>query len=255
MSVEPSSVEMGVEPANVEVNFESSSVKVSVEPSSVVLSVKPSSVVSSVEPSSVEMSVEPASVAGDVKKQSPSLSTRLGFPVKVSVHGLMSLLMTVVGEEVLRLIFSVVRAACGDVTMCGDFAACGACITAGFLAVVACVRRDAKLPGPSALRPPHSPDESTLNGGRMGMVLISKVVVCFACWATEVAAIILKVVAFGESFDDSGLPMLSLVGGRRIGAVLGQQHERRRRSGRSPKVRRFSRRMRRRDRKVVDSQG
>ena len=87
------------------------------------------------------------------------------------------------------------------------------------------------------------------------MVLISKVVVCFACWATEVAAIILKVVAIGESFDDSGLPMLSLVGGRRIGAMLGQQHERRRRSGRSPKVRRFSRRARRRDRKVVDSQG
>ena len=41
------------------------------------------------------------------------------------------------------------------------------------------------------------------------MVLISKIVVCFACWAAEAAAIV-DVVAFVESFDDSGVKGLFL---------------------------------------------
>ena len=43
----------------------------------------------------------------------------------------------------------------------------------------------------------------------MGMVLISKIVVCFACWAAEAAAIV-DVVEFVESFDDSGVKGLFL---------------------------------------------
>ena len=71
------------------------------------------------------------SAAIDVKKQSPSLLTRLGFPVKVSTRGVMSLLMTVAGkEEVLRLIFSVVRTARGDVMVLGGSADCGAAVVA-----------------------------------------------------------------------------------------------------------------------------
>ena len=41
------------------------------------------------------------------------------------------------------------------------------------------------------------------------MVLISKIVVCFACWAAEAAAIV-DVVEFVESFDDSGVKGLFL---------------------------------------------
>ena len=70
------------------------------------------------------------SAAIDVKKQSPSLLTRLGFPVKVSTRGVMSLLMTVAGEEVLRLIFSVVRTVRGDVMVLGGSADCGAAVVA-----------------------------------------------------------------------------------------------------------------------------
>ena len=77
------------------------------------------------------------SAAIDVKKQLPSLLTRLGFPVKVSTRGVMSLLMTVAGEEVLRLIFSVVRTARGDVMVLGGSAACGAAVAAAsVLAIV-----------------------------------------------------------------------------------------------------------------------
>ena len=48
---------------------------------------------------------------------------------------------------------------------------------------------------------------------------------------------------------------MARVGGRRIEAMLGQQHERCRLSGSSPKVRRLSRRMRHRDRKGAGSRG
>ena len=52
-----------------------------------------------------------------------------------------------------------------------------------------------------------------------------------------------------------GWTMARVVGRRSIETMLGQQHERCRHSGRSPKVRRLSRRMRRRDRKGAGSQG
>jgi hypothetical protein len=52
-----------------------------------------------------------------------------------------------------------------------------------------------------------------------------------------------------------GWTMARVVGRRSIEAMLGQQHERCRHSGRSPKVLRLSRRMRRRDRKGAGSQG
>ena len=54
----------------------------------------------------------------DEKRQAPSLSTRFGFPVKVSARGLMSWsMMTVVGEVVLRCLISIVRTA-RDVEVC-----------------------------------------------------------------------------------------------------------------------------------------
>jgi hypothetical protein len=63
-------------------------------------------------------------------KQFPSLTTFFSFPLKVSVRGLMSwMLMTVVGEVVLRWLISIVGIA-RDMEVLGGSAAGGAAVAA-----------------------------------------------------------------------------------------------------------------------------
>ena len=140
----------------------------------------------------------------DEKRQAPSLSTRLGFPVKVSARGLMSWsMMTVVGEVVLRWLISIVRTA-RDVEVPGGSAACSAAVAAaGVLAIVFFAQNALERV------------ESVMMVGEVVLlvVLSSVCVACIVvtsfgcsavCEAAAETAAFVDVFAFDEFFDDFG---------------------------------------------------
>ena len=141
----------------------------------------------------------------DEKRQAPSLSTRLGFPVKVSARSLVSCSMTtVVGEAVLRSVCSVVRVAYGFSSMRGAAAACVAAeAAAGVLMMVFFAQNARELA-----------ESLTPIGGVVLRVMVSSACVAYGgvtsslecpavCVPAETASLA-EVLAFGDLFDDLG---------------------------------------------------